>query len=360
MLKIAIIQRFLPSQSRGGVGHFTHGLCNALVHRNHDVVVFSQDPVPADALYKVVMLSVPNFVKGCKLQAFWFPFQVAAQDFSSFDIIHAQGDNQFIRRFTTPPVIRTLHGSALAEAIHNGLQRLSCKHFVMHIYFYIFDLMADLAADKVIGVSKSTRHSYPRVHAIIPNGIDINFFAAPQKEKSMVPSILFVGELYTRKRGDLLLQIFRNQIKPAIPDSELWLICPEKVQGSGIKWWGSVSAEHLAQIYQQAWIFCLPSSYEGFGRPYAEAMAAGTPVVATPNSGAREVLNKGQYGLLVRDSKLGQCLLDLLGNAELRERYSRLGIERSKIYDWSNIAEQYEKVYENVIQNRRSKKPASV
>ena len=55
--------------------------------------------------------------------------------------------------------------------------------------------------------------------------------------------------------------------------------------GAGITVLGRLDDEELAREYRAAWVFCLPSSYEGFGIPYAEAMASGTPVVATPNPG---------------------------------------------------------------------------
>ena len=45
---------------------------------------------------------------------------------------------------------------------------------------------------------------------------------------------------------------------------------------------GQVSDAELVDLYRSSWLFCLPSSYEGFGIPYAEAMANGCPVVATP------------------------------------------------------------------------------
>lgn len=49
----------------------------------------------------------------------------------------------------------------------------------------------------------------------------------------------------------------------------------------GVRVLGKVSLERLTEFYRRAWLFCLPSSYEGFGVPYIEAMASGTAVVAT-------------------------------------------------------------------------------
>ncbi len=352
MLRIAVIQRFLPSRSRGGVGYFTHGLCNTLAGRGHAVTVFSQDPAPEDALYKVVVLPTTGSVAGYPSAPLTFPFQVARQDFSSFDVLHAQGDDHWIRRSTRPPLVRTMHGSALAEALHNGWRLRSPKRFLMHLYFYLCELIADVRADAVVAVSHDTRRYYPRVHGVVPNGVDTERFSQPQAEKTPYPSILFVGEMDTRKRGRLLLEVFQERVRPRIPNAELYLVCPEKVEGDGVRWLGLVENQRLARLYSAAWVFCLPSSYEGFGRPYIEAMAAGTPIVATPNPGAVEVLENGRYGLIAREQELGQMLYNLLSRADLRQKYGQLGLERAKIYAWEKVAEQYEHVYETVLRKQ--------
>jgi glycosyltransferase involved in cell wall biosynthesis len=352
-IHIAVVQRFLPSRSRGGVGHFTHGLCNALTKRGHAVTVFSQDPAPEDALYEVVILSRTRSVAGYQSAPFTFPFQVARQDFSGFDVIHAQGDDHLVPKRSAPPIVRTMHGSALAEAIYNGWRLRSPKRFFMHLYFYGCELIADLRADAVVVVSEDTGRYYPRLHRVIPNGVDIERFSQQRGEKSKNPAILFVGELDSRKRGRLLLQVFRENVHPHIPNAELWLVCPENVEGDGVRWLGPVDPQKLARLYREAWVFCLPSSYEGFGRPYVEAMAAGTPVVATPNPGAEEVLDHGKYGLIVPEARLGEALCALLTREEMRQDYSKRGSDRATMYSWDHVAERYEKVYEAVLQREK-------
>ena len=182
MFNIAVIQRFLPSLSRGGVGYFTHGLCNALRKRSHTVAVFSQDPAPKDALYQVNRIT-PTSRFGIRFAPFVFPFDIAKQDFSSFDLIHAQGDDQFISK-NAPPIVRTMHGSSLSEAIHNGIYRISPKHFLLHIYFYFLELISISRADSVIAVSGQTGKHYWKVDEVIPNGIDVEHFSGKERAKS--------------------------------------------------------------------------------------------------------------------------------------------------------------------------------
>jgi phosphatidylinositol alpha-mannosyltransferase len=348
-LRLALIQRFLPSRSRGGAGHFTHGLANALVARGHQVTVFSADPPPDDARYRVVRLDPP----GGRLAPLTFPLTVARQDFSRFDLVHAQGDEQWLPRRGTPPVVRTLHGSSLAEAIHNGLGRRSPKHLALHLYFYAGELLATMRAEAVVAVSASVRSHYPRLDRVIPNGVDIERFASGGGDKSPGPSILFVGELASRKRGLWLIDRFLREVRPALPEAELWLVSPDPAEGPGLRWWGWVEPSQLVSLYQRAWVLCLPSSYEGFGRPYVEAMAAGTPVVASPNPGAREVLDEGRYGWIVPDEALGPALCRLLGDADLRAELAQRGQLRARRYAWPVVAEAYEQVYDSVLARRR-------
>ena len=354
MLRIAVIQRFLPSRSRGGVGYFTHGLCNTLVRRGHAVTVFSHDPAPEDALYDVRLLPDPGYVAKYSSAPLAFPFQVAKEDFSNFDVIHAQGDEHLISRLKAPPIVRTMHGSALAEAIHNGWNLRSPKRFFMHLFFYACEIIADIHADVVAVDSEHTARYYPRVHTVIPNGVDIELFSNHGIGKAKRPTILFVGELNTRKRGSLLIKIFREQLKPYLPDVELWLVCPERVCEDGVRWFNMMDSNKLAKLYQEAWVLCLPSSYEGFGRPYIEAMAAGTPVVATRNPGAKEVLDNGRYGFIVSDDKLGETLMMLLSNEAMRQEYSKRGDERVKLYAWEKVAKQYEQIYEAALRKQKS------
>ena len=63
--------------------------------------------------------------------------------------------------------------------------------------------------------------------------------------------------------------------------------------------------------------------------PYIEAMASGTPVVATPNVGAVEVLGDGRYGILAQPEELGREILDLLRNGERDQHFTEAGLERA-------------------------------
>jgi phosphatidyl-myo-inositol alpha-mannosyltransferase len=350
--RIAIIQRFLPSRSRGGVGHFTHGLAQALVDRGHDVTVFSQDPAPDGARYAVQRVPM----REGRLSPLAFPWAVRRCNFRNFDVIHAQGDEQWLTRRGRPPVVRTMHGTALAEAWFNGWRARSPKRLLLHLYFYAMECLADLRADRVVAVSAGTGRFYPRMHAVIPNGIDIERFAtaAATTAKSDVPSILFIGELDSRKRGQWLVDLFARSVRPRIAGAELWLVSPDRpaTTADGVVPCGTPDDAALATLLARAWVMCLPSAYEGFGRPYAEAMAAGTVAAATPNPGADDVLDAGRAGLLAPDAELGDALVAILGDAAARARFIAIGRTRAQSYAWPRVAEAYERVYAEARQAR--------
>ena len=94
--------------------------------------------------------------------------------------------------------------------------------------------------------------------------------------------------------------------------------------------------------------FVFPSRYEGFGLPPLEAMACGTPVIASNTSSLPEVV--GDAGLLVAPevTPLAEALQTLLDDAALREQLRERGLERARHFTWAATAQQTIVVYERV------------
>lgn len=334
-MNLAITSLYLPSGSKIGVGYAVHAFSNAMVLRGHNVTVFSQTGAPEDALYRVV---VPP--SGKRFRSFAFAWNLRQCDFTPFDVLNAHGDDWFLWGCKRPRHIHTFHGSLLAET-------WNAKGLVTKLRLAalaLCELGACFLANERVAVSENTRRFIPFIDQVIPNGVDLSAFR-PDGNKSAAPSVLFVGTMQGRKRGALLLKAFREEIRPRVPEAEFWAVCEEKVEGEGVRWFGRVPHEKLTELYRRAWAFCLPSSYEGFGIPYIEAMSSGTAVVATPNLGAREVTREGKCGLLVADDQLGAGLIRILTDATLRRSLEAAGLERAQDFGWDRVCELYESIY---------------
>lgn len=346
-MNLAFVQSFLPSRSNGGVGHFTDQLADRLVDRGHEVTIFSLDPAPSGARYQLV--NPPDHARWTRNPfGRWYGFGlwVARQDYSPFDVVHAMGDNHLM--FTPTPVLRTFSGSALGEAL--AARKVSTK--LLFLSTYPLELAGAIRASSSVGISAATTFHFPGVHSVVPHAVDLDVFH-PGEHRSTEPTILAVGHrLRDRKRLDLVVELFQKQVLKRVPGAELWLVADDAVDAPSVRCFSQLTTEALAELYRMAWLFCLPSSYEGFGRPYIEALASGAAVVATPNPGAREVLDDGRYGVLTSERGLASALVGLLIDAGRREEIARRGLARANDFSWERVTATYEQMYATLAGGR--------
>jgi glycosyltransferase involved in cell wall biosynthesis len=64
-------------------------------------------------------------------------------------------------------------------------------------------------------------------------------------------------------------------------------------------------------------------------------------------------LENGRFGIIARESQLGDALVGLLRDSSMRETFSKLGYERAQEYDWDRIVDQYENVYQRVLSQNK-------
>ncbi|HEY2645171.1 MAG TPA: glycosyltransferase family 4 protein [Galbitalea sp.] len=337
-LRIAMISYYLPSGSKIGVGYQVHELATELVRRGHVVDVFSDCPPVPGATY-----GHRHVTSTGSLRTFRFALKLRRVDFGSYDVLHAHGDDYWLWRRRVPRHIRTVHGSCFEEALH--IRGFGEKLRMVLLGFS--EVLASLVADATVVVSPRTRRWMPWVKRIIPNGVDTTRFRPDATKRAQNPTILFVGTWENRKRGKDLAAAFERDVLPAIPEARLEMVCGDAPAnpGAGVSILGRLNDQQLAEAYQRAWAFCLPSDYEGFGIPYAEAMASGVPVVATPNIGARYVTDEGKAGLLAPLAVIGDALRRVLQDASERERLAAAGEARAETFDLGRVVDSYELLY---------------
>lgn len=186
---------------------------------------------------------------------------------------------------------------------------------------------------------------------VTPNGVNHSAFhpGATQTQFDLPEQyVLFVGSLEPRKNLDGLLQVW-NEIKDDFKGT--WLIV---VGGSGnvfkpvnlsrpvehVRFLGYVRDEVLAGLYAGAALFVLPSYDEGFGLPVLEAMACGTPVVASDGGALPEILGgAGMMFCLSDPAGLRDAMAEVLISKELQCRLKEKGLRRAKDFSWQRTAE---------------------
>ncbi len=115
---------------------------------------------------------------------------------------------------------------------------------------------------------------------------------------------------------------------------------------------GKVSDEDKPRVFASGHVYCAPNTHgESFGIVLVEAMAAGTPVVASDLEAFRRVLRDGEAGVLVpvRDpGALARALGDLLHDEDRRASLAAAAREAVQVYDWETVTAQVVAVYETV------------
>jgi glycosyltransferase involved in cell wall biosynthesis len=120
--------------------------------------------------------------------------------------------------------------------------------------------------------------------------------------------------------------------------------------GASLHQLGPVTEEELQALYAGATVFAFPSFHEGFGLPVLEAMAAGTPVVASDIPALREVA--GDAAVLVPPGDVEQwagALEDLLDSASRRSELAEAGRRRAALFPWARTAAATLEVYEQLV-----------
>jgi glycosyltransferase involved in cell wall biosynthesis len=113
-----------------------------------------------------------------------------------------------------------------------------------------------------------------------------------------------------------------------------------RLEALGAELRGYVEKEELASLYRRAACLLFPTRYEGFGLPVVEAMASGTPVVATPDAAVREAA--GDAALLAEPAGFAAAVEQALAD---RERLVAAGLAQVRRFSWRETARQVKEVY---------------
>lgn len=222
---------------------------------------------------------------------------------------------------------------------------------------------------------------------VVPCGIDLGLFGpgsrtsararlrerAPQLEVDGAPGILFVGRLEPLKGADLLVRALPSI--DAQPKPSLWIVggdqrdqdererlrvlASESGVESQVRFLNAAPRSLLPDLYRAAAVCAMPSYYESFGLVAVEAMAVGTPVVATRVGGLASTVSDGRTGLLVdgrRPESFAAALERLLANPELRERMGATAAVAMNRFAWPRVAAGILRTYDELLRAGSSRR----
>jgi len=205
---------------------------------------------------------------------------------------------------------------------------------------------------------------------VVPNGVDLEKFQPlpgverrPNQILSTIsadaplkgfPFLLEAVSAVRRERPAVTLTVVGRDGRPATRSRIRRL----GLDGA-VRFTGQVTMEELVRLYAESTLAVVPSLYEGFGLPAAEAMACGVPVVSTTAGALPEVIGQsGVAGVLVppaRSDSLASQIAALLGAPEKREAMGVEGRKRvASLFTWRRAAELTVEVYRRAIEIQKS------
>ena len=204
---------------------------------------------------------------------------------------------------------------------------------------------------RVLAVSERTRadlielyRTPPEKIVVTPHGVDPAF--TPGGEPSRGGDyVLFVGAVQARKDPLAAVDAAAAAGLPLVavgPERDPELAAELRRRGVEVR--GYVEQDELVRLYRGAAALVFPSRYEGFGLPLVEAMACGTPVVASPDPALQEVA--GDAALFAEPARLGEAIRRAIDE---RPRLAAAGLERARRFSWEEAARRTLAVYREVL-----------
>jgi D-inositol-3-phosphate glycosyltransferase len=218
---------------------------------------------------------------------------------------------------------------------------------------------------------------------VIPPGVDpCHFYPIPSDEAKLYVGlkpedrmVLFVGRIEPLKGVDTLIQAMcclslKDASRPVhlsiiggdpsasresmtVEMKRLQTLCDELALGQTVLFLGKRDQDKLPYYYSAAEVLVMPSHYESFGMVALEAMACGTPVIASEVGGLAYLVRDGETGFTIPSDEpdtLCEKLSWLLNDPELHARMSGQAAEYAKDYAWEKIANQIVDAYQKLLQ----------
>jgi glycosyltransferase involved in cell wall biosynthesis len=363
-LRIGIDAR-LVGYRRGGISTYIIRLAEALYGLEHheDVVLYTGRKAPPLPGFRTQRLRTPPHHR---LEQWLLPMELRRERldvFHSPDFIPVFGLD--VKRVITVHDLAFLRYPDTKDAASLG--------------YYGQVARAVKEAGGIIAVSAATRDDLSELLGVAPERVRVIYHGVgdpfrPLSERAQIAAfckerglpdrfILWVGTIEPRKNLDVLLQALdlawdrlpengRTLVvagEPGWRHEQTWEALQDLCGKGRAVLHGAADERELAMLHNAAWVFPFPSLYEGFGLPPLEAMACGTPVIASRTPALVEVLGEAAEFIDPGDSQaLAEALVRLSLDTEEQGRRRDAGIRRAAEFRWEKTAADTLSYYEEV------------
>jgi len=377
MYRIGIDTRLLGTAQAAGIGRYTEELVRNLIKYDstNQYCIFTTNATSDLLVYAPNLNQIKvNFPHYSLREQLFYPYILQR---AKLDLIHYTNFNSPVL-FTGAPSVVTIHDLTLwffAGRRHRGwLKRMAYKFIIQRTCQqakHIIAVSATTKSDiiKYLGIDEqkiSVVHLAPaNEYKPVTNSAKID--SLKRKFNITKPYLIYVGQWREHKNIIRLMRAFSLFRRRYGLDYQLVLvgkmdrryaalpaIIKELNLANDVVTTGYVSDADLPYLYSNAELFVFPSLYEGFGLPPLEAMACGTPVVASNFSSLPEVLgDAARYFDPLDIETMAKTMAEVARNFSLRHEMKLKGIAWVKRYSFETMAKTTLKIYQQVLMDSR-------
>lgn len=375
-MRIGIDARFYGGEQSKGLGRYTQKLVEylAILDKQNEYCVFLQEEE-----FRNWQIKNKNFQP---IEAPYRWYSLAEQILMPIKIRQAKVDFMHFPHFNVPllyrgPFIVTIHDLIISRFPTERATTLGpWLYKIKQLAYHRVIRHAALRATNIITVSKYSKKDIMDYFALPEEKIAMTYegtdFNPPmnlkeeEQKKALAkygihkPFLLYVGNAYPHKNLETLLQVVKTLKKKGRLPWKLVLVGKKDYFYKRLEqqaWTmdidqevifpGFVADKDLPYFYAKAIAYVFPSRYEGFGLPPLEAMAYGTPVIASYSACLPEILGEAAlyfdyediYGIIRQIEKV-------ISNAVVRKTLITTGLKQIKKYSWEKTARQTLQIYE--------------
>ncbi len=294
-----------------------------------------------------------------------------------YELRQVQADLLFAPSFIAPlflpcPLVLTIHDTAY-------LVHPEYSDALWSLYLRVFLPRVARKAEAVITSSQSSKRDIVRYYHVEPGkvhviyyGVDSNFRRITEKKPLQgirdkyglnTPFLLFVGAQEKRKNIPRLVEALDLLRRAGTYSQHKLVLVGPRGKGTSevertiarlrleeqVVFLGYISEEDLPLLYNAADLFAFPSLYEGFGFPLVEAMACGTPVVASNTSSIPEVARNAALLFDPKNSSdIAAQIHRVLSDDVMKQKMIEAGLQQARRFSWDDAAIRTMEVCRNV------------